>query len=387
MTGAGSLIVNVKAAEVPPPGAALDAVTVAVPVELMSAAVIAACNCVLDTKVVGRAVPFHCTVEDDTKFVPATVTVKPGSPANAEFGFSDATVGVGLFTVKVKVVEAPPAGAGVETATMFVPPVAMSAPVMAARKVVLDTNVVVRAPAFHRTVEDGTKFVPVTVSANAAPPASAEFGFKDAIVGAGLLIVYANPLDVPPPGAGVETVTIAVPPAAMSAAVIAACKLVPETNVVARALPFHCTVEADTKLVPVTVNVNAAPPAVAEFVLKDAIVGAALLMLNANPVDVPPPGAGVETVTIPVPPAATSAAVMAACKLVLDTNVVLRALPFHSNGRRRYEICPSDRQRESRATCKHGIRTQRTRRKCWRWIGLRRGLRLATRPDATAAGK
>jgi hypothetical protein len=269
-------------------------------------------------------------VEGDTKFVPVTVTAKPGSPANAEFGFRDATVGTGLLTVKVNVPDAPPPGAGLETETIFVPPVAMSAAVIAACKLVLETNVVVRAPAFHSTVEEGTKFVPVTVSVNAAPPSRAEFGFMDAIVGVGLLIVNARPLDVPPPGAGLKTVTIAVPPAAMSAAVIAACKLVLDANVVGRALPFHCTTEDDRKLVPVTVNVNAVPPAVAEFAFKDAIVGAGLLIVNVNPPDVPPPGAGLTTVTIAVPPAARSTAVMAACKLVLDTNVVVRALPFQS---------------------------------------------------------
>jgi hypothetical protein len=149
MTGAGSLTVNVKGAEVPPPGAGLDTVTIAVPGAVMSAAVIAACNWVPDTKVVARAVLFHCTVEDDTKFVPVTVNVKPGSPAKAEFGLSDTAVGAGLSTVKVNAVVVPPPGPGLDTVTMFVPPVAMSAEVMAARKVVLETKVVARAPAFH----------------------------------------------------------------------------------------------------------------------------------------------------------------------------------------------------------------------------------------------
>ena len=137
------------------------------------------------------------------------------------------------------------------------------------------------------------------VSVNAAPPAMAELGFKDAIVGAGLLTANASPLDVPPPGAGVETVTVTVPPVAMSAAVIAACKVVPETNVVVRAIPFHCTVEEDTKLEPVTVSVNAAPPAAAELGFKDAIVGAGLLIVKVNALLVPPPGLGVETEPAP----------------------------------------------------------------------------------------
>ena len=64
-------------------------------------------------------------------------------------------------------------------------------------------------------------------------------GLKDVRAGTGLLIVKVAAPDVPPPGAGVDTVTIAAPAVAMSAAVIAACKLVLETKVVVRGLPFH----------------------------------------------------------------------------------------------------------------------------------------------------
>ena len=104
---------------------------------------------------------------------------------------------------------------------------------------------------------------------NAALPTNAELGLKDAAVGIGLLIVNVAAPEVPPPGAGLTTVTIAVPAVAMSAAVIAACKLVLETKVVVRALPFHCTVEEETKLDPVTVNVKPAPPTAAELGFKD----------------------------------------------------------------------------------------------------------------------
>src|SRR6185436_11915417 len=66
-----------------------------------------------------------------------------------------------------------------------------------------------------------------------------------------------------PPGPGVKTVTCAVPAAAMSVAEIAACRLVALTNVVGRASPLHRTIDAEMKLLPVTVSVNAAPPALA----------------------------------------------------------------------------------------------------------------------------
>jgi hypothetical protein len=52
--------------------------------------------------------------------------------------------------------------------------------------------------------------------------------------------------DVPPPGAGLKTVTSAVPAEAMSPAPIDARISVEFTNVVARTDPFHRTVEAGT---------------------------------------------------------------------------------------------------------------------------------------------
>src|ERR1700676_467861 len=115
----------------------------------------------------------------------------------------------------------------------------------------------------------------VTLEVNCCcPPAAtiAEPG-ETVTTGFGLLIVKVSALDVPPPGAGVVTLTIAVPAEAMSAAVIAACKLVLEPKVVARALPFHCTVEDDMKLAPVTVRLNAAPPARVKPGFRDAAVG------------------------------------------------------------------------------------------------------------------
>src|SRR5260370_37491281 len=69
--------------------------------------------------------------------------------------------------------------------------------------------------------------------------------------------------EVPPAGVALNTVTVAVPVAAMSVAGIAAVSWAEETKVVARGDPFHCTTEPPTKLVPFTVRVKAAPPAVA----------------------------------------------------------------------------------------------------------------------------
>ena len=81
-------------------------------------------------------------------------------------------------------------------------------------------------------------------------------------VGSGVTVKVRG-LEVPPPGPGLTTVTWSVPGAARSSAEMAAvsCELV--TYVVVRAKPFHCTTEPAMKLLPLTVRVKIAPPAVA----------------------------------------------------------------------------------------------------------------------------
>ena len=61
------------------------------------------------------------------------------------------------------------------------------------------------------------------------PPAVVEVGLMLVVVGTGLLIVNVWEPDVPPPGAGLKTVTAIVPAEAMSAAEIAAVNWVVET--------------------------------------------------------------------------------------------------------------------------------------------------------------
>src|SRR5437016_733098 len=75
-------------------------------------------------------------------------------------------------------------------------------------------------------------------------------------------IVNVRPFDVPPPD-GFITVTVAEPAVATSAAPMVAVSCVPLTKVVARAAPFHCTVEPATKFVPFAVSVKAPLPAAA----------------------------------------------------------------------------------------------------------------------------
>jgi hypothetical protein len=68
----------------------------AVPAAAISAAVMAACKVVLEAKVVGRALPFHSTVEEDMKLAPLTVRLNPVAPARAKLGFREAALGAGF---------------------------------------------------------------------------------------------------------------------------------------------------------------------------------------------------------------------------------------------------------------------------------------------------
>jgi hypothetical protein len=332
--GFAALIVNAVLPHVPPPGAGLTTVTCPVPAAAMSAAVIAAVNCVALTYVVVRLDPFHFTTEPLMNPVPVTVKVNAAVPAVAFVGDSVLIAGIGFaaLIVNAALPDVPPPGAGLTTVTCPVLAAAMSAAVIAAVNCVALTYVVVRLDPFQFTTEPLMNPVPVTVKVNAAVPAVALPGDSALIAGIGFaaLIVNAVLPHVPPPGAGLTTVTCPVPAVAMSAAVIAAVNCVALTYVVVRLDPFHFTTEPLMNPVPVTVKVSAAVPAVA-FVGDSVLIvgsGFAALMVNAAVPDVPPPGAGLVTVTCPVPAAAMSAAVIAAVNCVALTYVVVRLDPF-----------------------------------------------------------
>ena len=86
-------------------------------------------------------------------------------------------------------------------------------------------------------------------------------------------------LEVPPPGAGLVTVTAGVPAEAMLAAGMAAVNCVELTKVVASADPPKLTIEAATKFVPLIVSVKAALPATALF-------GEIVVIVGLDPLDV-----------------------------------------------------------------------------------------------------
>ena len=80
-------------------------------------------------------------------------------------------------------------------------------------------------------------------------------------------------LEVPPPGAGLVTVTASTPVEAKLEAAMAAVNCVELTNVVVGAAPPKLAIEAATKFVPLIVSVKAAPPATAVFGEIVLIVG------------------------------------------------------------------------------------------------------------------
>ena len=84
------------------------------------------------------------------------------------------------FTVNVAGGDVPPV---VLTVTLFVPAFAIWLAGTAAFSLVILTKVVVSAVAPHFASASGTKFVPLIVRVNAAPPAVAELGLRLEMVG------------------------------------------------------------------------------------------------------------------------------------------------------------------------------------------------------------
>ena len=234
----------------------------------------------LETKVVGRSLPFQRTFALLTKFVPVMVRVNPPLPATAVDGLIVVIVGDGFVMVKVAALDVPPPGVGLKTVTFAVPAVATSLAGMAAVSCVLETKVVGRSLPFQRTTAPLTKFVPVMVRVNPPLPATVVDGLMAVIVGDGFVMVKVAALDVPPPGVGLKTVTFAVPAVATSLAEMAASNRVLETKVVRRSLPFQRTTELVTKFVPVMVSVNPPLPATAVDGLMLLIVGNGLVMVK-----------------------------------------------------------------------------------------------------------
>src|SRR5207237_1162666 len=157
------------------------------------------------------------------------------------------------------------------------------------------TRVVGRSAPPRRTIELLLKFVPFTVNVNAASPAVLLAGTMVVTVGAGLLTVRLTTLvEGPPAGAGLKTTTGYVPAIATSAAVSCAINCVALTSVVGRSTAPRRTMELLLKLLPFTVNANAASPAVLLVGAMLASVGTGLLTVRLVALEAPPAGNGLK---------------------------------------------------------------------------------------------
>ena len=139
--------------------------------------------------------------------------------------------------------------------------------------------------------------LPVTSKLKAAEPMLAEEGRIVLTAGAGLaVIVKTIPDDVPPPGAGLVTVTVAVPTMETSPAVMAALNCVVLMKVVTRFDPFHCTCEEGMNPLPLTESVTAPVLLIVETGRMEVSAGTGFeVIVKDDTLEIPPLGAGFQT--------------------------------------------------------------------------------------------
>lgn len=169
--------------------------------------------------------------------------------------------------------------------------------------------------------------LPLMVRVKAAPPIVAVAGARTVIAGEGLLTAKAAAVDVPPPGAGTNTVTGNEPVVTISVARIWAVICVALTKVVARGSPLKFTTESLVKFAPFTVTVNALPPTSAPEGEMVVSTGAGLLMVKVLAGDRIPPGFTTTTGTAPA--VSISEARICAVSWLEFTNVVVRSRPLN----------------------------------------------------------
>ena len=227
------------------------------PAVAISAAGIVAtiCVAVTDVGVIAGFVP-KFTLAPLANPPPFKVRVKAGPPEVALVGDIDESVRVAPVTEKFTAPEVPPPGAGFVTVTGKVPTVAISAARIAAVTCVELTNMVVLATPLNFTAEPFTKLLPLTVSVNAAPLATALVGEIVVIAGTGLVTLKLCGPVVPPPGAGFVTVTFSGPAVKSCAPGIVTVSVLPplDTTPPESALLPKFTTDPDIKFVPVSVK-------------------------------------------------------------------------------------------------------------------------------------
>src|SRR6266540_904212 len=249
----------------PPPGPLFATVTTPVRITTMSVPATSPVRCVLFATFVARSVPFHFIFEAPTNPAPSTKRGNPGLPSTAEAGLNPSILGTGFRVTVVIALElspcgsrsfrALPAAAWLLTVTLNVDPAAISLAGISALSWELLSNTVDLFCPFHRTTDVAMNPVPFTVRTNPGPPARIVLGLTLVMAGVpGPRVRIAKLLPCerlpPEPGAGLTTVTVAVPDVAISLAGIVALSSLVLTSSVGLAAPFQNTVAPETKLDP-----------------------------------------------------------------------------------------------------------------------------------------
>lgn len=162
-----------------------------------------------------------------------------GAPGGTVRGEIEVIAAAGLFTLKVAAGDAPPPGGGFCVVITLTELLVRAAAGTAAFTSVALTNTVVRGVVLKTITVQDRNPVPVMSNRVAPDPAMTLEGVLLAMAGAGLLTEKSRAADVPPPGAGFVTVSLAVPGVVKLLAGRVAPRLVAELNVVATATPFN----------------------------------------------------------------------------------------------------------------------------------------------------
>lgn len=109
--------------------------------------------------------------------------------------------------------------------------------------------------------------------------------------------------DVPPPGSGVTTVTVAAPGSSTSTRKMCAVRRPALTNFVGRAAPFQRTLDVVTKFAPSTVRMNPVEPALMRAGVRLVSVGTGFALATMT----------VTAALVPVLPAASTACAVSVC--------------------------------------------------------------------------
>lgn len=216
-------------------------------------------------------------------------------PATKLGGFTLAITGAGFTTLSKIELEMPPPGgvtpcAGGFSTAMFNSPAATKSDGSRVRaSSVLELNVVERFEPFTVATEPTMKFVPMILTC-ALPPAKTELGVIVEIWGTGdavALMVSVTEFDVPPPGAGVNTVIVTVPAAAMSLGLTSMVSSFSLKKIVARGNPLNSIAELGANPFPITASVNVVEPAATLDGLSVPITGLGRLITPPQEVSSP----------------------------------------------------------------------------------------------------